>query len=231
MSTQVITAPTGDTPQAYKVTGTGAATPQVISAHWDGNGAAGEFMPCVSFYSNDGKLMGRFGTENTVAAGDSARVTYGPFLRNIAGFIRYDVLNKGDWLDVQTTGTGGPFNVGVHFDVQTGEFRVDVDDAATGTFRVTAPFIFFDANGGIYRFYDSSLEDHQSDGVNFTVGTDGMAISVQNPGQFTVDGQVTLRLAAGQTVDVMDHLNSPIFRVDEDGDLHGKTGKTLTFDL
>lgn len=38
-------------------------------------------------------------------------------------------------------------------------------------------------------------------------------------------------LAAGQGFRVLDHLGNVIFQVDEDGDLHGKTGKTLTFDL
>ncbi len=42
---------------------------------------------------------------------------------------------------------------------------------------------------------------------------------------------VQISLPTGATLDVTDHNNNPIFRVDEDGDLHGKTGKALTFDL
>jgi hypothetical protein len=38
-------------------------------------------------------------------------------------------------------------------------------------------------------------------------------------------------LANNQPMTVFDNAGNPIFRVDEDGDLHGLTGKALTFDL
>lgn len=43
-------------------------------------------------------------------------------------------------------------------------------------------------------------------------------------------GQRDFKLTVGQGFRVLDHQGAPIFVVDEDGDLHGKTGKTITFD-
>lgn len=42
---------------------------------------------------------------------------------------------------------------------------------------------------------------------------------------------IGIQLSAGESFTVLDSSGNPIFRVDEDGDLHGKTGKALTFDL
>lgn len=44
-------------------------------------------------------------------------------------------------------------------------------------------------------------------------------------------GTFTFKLDSGQTLTVLNASGNPIFRVDEDGDLHGLTGKALTFDL
>lgn len=44
-------------------------------------------------------------------------------------------------------------------------------------------------------------------------------------------GQTSVQLDAGASFTVLDSTGAPIFRVDEDGDLHGKAGKALTFDL
>lgn len=52
---------------------------QSIVARWDGSGAGGSFKPCLSAYSQDGRLMGRFFPETDLAAGDTGVVTYAPF--------------------------------------------------------------------------------------------------------------------------------------------------------
>lgn len=43
--------------------------------------------------------------------------------------------------------------------------------------------------------------------------------------------RVDVSLATGQSFRVLDHNGNPVFAVDEDGTMHGKTGKALTFDL
>lgn len=50
-----------------------------VSALWNGVAAAGAFWPCVSVYSQDGKLIARYLPPVQVDIGDSSEVTYGPF--------------------------------------------------------------------------------------------------------------------------------------------------------
>lgn len=52
---------------------------QSILARWNGAAAAGAFLPCLSVYSQDDRLMGRFHPERTLQVGDTAVVTYAPF--------------------------------------------------------------------------------------------------------------------------------------------------------
>lgn len=52
-----------------------------VSAVFDGTGASGDFLACLSVYSQDNKLVGRFFPGSPVAAGDVAEVTFAPFLR------------------------------------------------------------------------------------------------------------------------------------------------------
>ena len=53
---------------------------QSIVARIDGSGAAGNFLPTVSLYSQDGKLMARVPSDLTYAPGDTGVVTWSPFL-------------------------------------------------------------------------------------------------------------------------------------------------------
>lgn len=53
-------------------------------AEWDGSGASGDFLPCLAIYSDARIRLGRVFPGATVAAGDSAVVTYAPFPGGIA---------------------------------------------------------------------------------------------------------------------------------------------------
>lgn len=53
-------------------------------AEWDGSGASGDFLPCLAIYSDAQIRLGRVFPGATVAAGDSAVVTYAPFPGGIA---------------------------------------------------------------------------------------------------------------------------------------------------
>lgn len=86
------------------------------------------------------------------------------------------------------------------------------------------------------------LEDNSGAGMVFASTTSfllasqgNMTLSVNNAGcQILVSssGDIIVKLnTAGHNFTVQDSAHNPIFRVDEDGDLHGKTGKALTFDL
>lgn len=53
---------------------------QSIVVRWNGAGAAGSFLPCLSVYSQDDRLVGRFHPGPTLAVADTGVVTYAPFL-------------------------------------------------------------------------------------------------------------------------------------------------------
>jgi hypothetical protein len=58
-------------------------------------------------------------------------------------------------------------------------------------------------------------------------------VNIFTVGAFNVVGTtgIFLALKAGVSLWVQDRNGNPIFKVDENGDLHGKTGKALVFDL
>lgn len=51
-----------------------------VTAEWNGAGAAGSFLACLSLYSQSGILLSRTFPRTTLAPGDSGVVTYAPFL-------------------------------------------------------------------------------------------------------------------------------------------------------
>lgn len=85
MSTQPVSVAGGPAPLVYDVPATQLVTPLLASAVFDGSGAGQDFLPCMTFYGPGGTLLGRFGVENTLHAGDVAEVTYSPFSRTPAG--------------------------------------------------------------------------------------------------------------------------------------------------
>lgn len=84
-----------------------------VNATFDGSGASDDFLPAVEVVSDAGRVVGRFPAEQVVAAGDSAEVTFAPFLRTLRGFIRYVFRNTGEWLSIHTTGNGSPLGRGI----------------------------------------------------------------------------------------------------------------------
>lgn len=60
-------------------------TVQSVSAEFNGAGAGATFYPCLSVYSQNGKLVGRFFPSQALAVSDSGEVTYGPFLGGQTG--------------------------------------------------------------------------------------------------------------------------------------------------
>lgn len=81
MARQVLTR--ADTEAAPYDVGLGALdvlTPDAIFAHYDGSSAAGSFLPCVTYYTQDGKVFARAFPPSSVAAGGSADVSFFPGL-------------------------------------------------------------------------------------------------------------------------------------------------------
>lgn len=69
----------GDCPFEYQLSPGEDIAPETLSAVFDGSGAASAFRPALSLYSQDGNLISRTFTEDEIAAGASAEVTFAPF--------------------------------------------------------------------------------------------------------------------------------------------------------
>jgi hypothetical protein len=83
-------------------------TPTAVFAHFDGSGASGTFLPCVTYYTQDGKVFARSFPASSVAAGASADVSWFPGLSVPASAIPttgvfYDITNTGASLVAQAT--------------------------------------------------------------------------------------------------------------------------------
>lgn len=69
----------GPAPAEYRLPPTLDLALSSIVARWNGAGAAAAFLPCLSVYSQDGRLVGRFHPNTQMAVGDTGVVTYAPF--------------------------------------------------------------------------------------------------------------------------------------------------------
>lgn len=66
-------------PYTYELGAVEIMTPRAIFARFDGTGASGTFLPCVSFYEPSGNLVSRAFPSQSLAAGASANVSYFPW--------------------------------------------------------------------------------------------------------------------------------------------------------
>lgn len=69
----------------YELSGTEEWAAESVEATFDGGAAGSDFLACLSLYSPGGALMSRTFPDDAITAGDTARVTFAPFLRKIGG--------------------------------------------------------------------------------------------------------------------------------------------------
>lgn len=82
---RVVSRDGGAVPFGYTVSETGTLTVTSAHATFSGAAASGAYLPCLSFYAQNGVLLGRyFPDSGAVAAGSDADVSYGPFLGGAA---------------------------------------------------------------------------------------------------------------------------------------------------
>lgn len=148
----------------------------------------------------------------------------------------------GAWLYAETTdASGSPNGVGIEFYSSsggiklrtsgTGDITLDSGDdiLATGDrIRLTAG----SGSGADSGFTSENNLEILADG-QLTLQGETTLVMLFPAGSLEVPdaANVNLRIITGATLTVLNNSFAPIFRVDEDGDLHGKTGKALTFDL
>jgi hypothetical protein len=73
---------------------------QSIVARFNGATAAGALLPCLAVYSQEGHLVGRFHPNTELAVGDTAVVTYAPFLRASAAAASTSAVDLGGAFNV-----------------------------------------------------------------------------------------------------------------------------------
>jgi hypothetical protein len=206
----------------------------VVEASFNGSGAASDYVPTVTILSDSGDLVGRFPLGQTVSAGSDADVTFAPFLRNDTGLrgIFYDTLNVGGFLNVRTTNNLNPDGGGVTFEVEQSEFAVYVTDAATGAFRVEAPFVIFNLNSAIYRVVGCTLMELNVDDFS-VIATNTVGLQTQHSSlNIDANEDVRIQVDAGQTFTVTDHLGNPKIQWTEGTtDLHIPAGGVVVADL
>ena len=154
----------------YTVPGADTIEPLAASVSYDGTGAAGAFMPCLSIYSQDGHLISRTFPAASVAQGSSSEVSFIPFVPPASGSaggggIQFDVDNVGDWLAVETTGFGGPFNAGLYFN-DSGGGGIAFESAADAN----NGYIFDCRGNGNSGFRFEVHDDGNNGGMQFFVG-------------------------------------------------------------
>lgn len=75
---KVIAVTGGAAPVDYTLGQSESFRPETVEATFDGSGAGGDFRPCCTIYSADGRKLSRTFPTETMAAGDTSGVTYAP---------------------------------------------------------------------------------------------------------------------------------------------------------
>lgn len=256
---EVIGPKSGAAPLRYTVTELGTVDPMSIFAHFDGTAASGSWRPVVTVRAQNGTILSRTGPEVTLATGDTADVTYAPFLRGAAAStggsgIQFDTSpQQGGYLEVETTGLGpggiGPginlaatnaamqlTTTGVGNDMSLGSGAslnlLGTTDFAIDSLKHMAIRVGISGTGSRGILVIQAHESIKLEAPELTLNGFDAIYSTTTLFEMFVDGDnATFIISPGKVFRVLDYNGDPIFQVDEDGDLHGKTGKALTFDL
>lgn len=81
--TQILPLGTLSTPADYTLPDATTVTLGSVFAHYDGAGAAGDFVPVLQVISDSGHKVASVPMDSTVTAGSSVEATWAPFLRTV----------------------------------------------------------------------------------------------------------------------------------------------------
>lgn len=203
-----------------------------VKASFDGSAAASAFVPAVRILSDSGQEVGTYPADDQVSAGGSADATFAPFLRNRRGDIRFNRENVGTFLHV-TASADIDLETHAMFLYALG-FAAVMEVLSEGSLLLEGDTqIELNSDGAWLISVDSVLEAIATI-CSITVGSGGWSLDTSGPvGISTAGGSsdVTIRVPNGASLEVQDVATNPIFRVNSDGSLQGKTGKALTFNL
>lgn len=140
MSTIVLeTAQAQGVPYTYVLPGAQTIRPESAFAHWDGSGASGDFLACLTFKAQDGKIFSRTFPSTPIAAGGEADVSYAPF----PGGIGQPAAQAATWQTLFSdplTLTAGTFGNFV-WQANAGSTLVDLTDPTNPTLLTSGIYI------------------------------------------------------------------------------------------
>jgi hypothetical protein len=204
------------TPEDYLLSGAASLDLLAVRAEYDGSGAAGDFLPVVQIVNEAGEVMLTFVGEK-VTAGDSASITFAPFLKGVTAAspsgsgLQFDTdPQAGDWFEMQTTSSG----------VSPSGWGIQIADLGNDGLQLQSPL------GGI---------DIRGAGLN-VVSTSDIALT-SSGGAIRLDGStapsdISVKIPAGHMFLIELATLAKIFEVRGDGTIHGKASVgAITWDL
>lgn len=152
--------------------------PDTATAVFDGTGASGDFLACLTFIDPDGNRLCRMFNPTPVTAGDVAEVTYiPPFGAAASGSttsgIQFDTNpQSGNWLDVQTVGADSSSN-GVTFS-NANPFAINQN--ITSASQIDALYVgaYNNGAGGTIGVYSNVDDAGGGDGYGFYTVVNGV---------------------------------------------------------
>ncbi len=136
----------------------------------------------------------------------------------ITGFIAYLTHNIGSWLRIETTSFDPTTGSGLRLETSNA-FPIDVEtDGGSVNVQTNGGALNLKTDGAV-----SGAIDIEAGAGSVTIGGDQTTIDATN--------NVRVRIDTAKSVIVQNNSNVAIFRIDEDGSVHMKTGATITADL
>lgn len=158
-----------------------------VTAEWDGSGASGTFLACLSLYSQAGVLLSRSFPSQQFAAGDTGVVTYAPPL-GASGSAGSGSGGSGEWARVRRTTTVSVPATSSILVPWTNFITSDGDGAVFGTGTEANPDVVSNTSGDVSLICLAAGVVHVSMEAQFsTITTVGYA-AVETSGVSTPGG-------------------------------------------
>lgn len=122
MGVDLITRPgPAPAPLTYELGATEDFQVRTAYATFDGTNASGDFLPCLTFYSQTGTILNRVFPDTLVKAGDVANVSYAPFQRRLIAHTALATIEQIGGLTVGTYDGIQTTTIPIPAGVQTGD--------------------------------------------------------------------------------------------------------------
>lgn len=192
-----------------------------VDATFDGTAAAGSWVPALQIVSDAGVEVGTFPLADSLAAGDSARITFAPFLGRGSGsgtgFLHWGTNTDTTNLGLTLTGHGAFTTTtgGNSYSVDTTNAGISFSTAAPGTFSVAA-------HNSDWQLTTNNVQLGTSGSTQLNIGAVNLAASVSGGMTFqaTAGGDISslassghIYLDAGVAVNIRSAGGSPLLVV------------------